>query len=215
MFGRVPTHAHFPHTGADIANICNEAALHAAREGHKHIDALNFEHAVERVIAGRTFPTTVDSGPMAGRRTHRSSSLSRVSSGSAKKSKILSKEEQRVVAFHESGHALVGWLLEHTEAVMKVVARSCSAETPTACQRGGAGQSAAVADGSSVCLVVRCPSRRGLTQPWDSPRSFRETSSCSPKSSCLSECAWLWAGGRPRPSPSTRSQQVHTPRACR
>uniref|UniRef100_A0A673GJS8 Paraplegin-like n=1 Tax=Sinocyclocheilus rhinocerous TaxID=307959 RepID=A0A673GJS8_9TELE len=41
-------------------------------------------------------------------------------SGSVKKSKILSKEEQRVVAFHESGHALVGWLLEHTEAVMKV-----------------------------------------------------------------------------------------------
>lgn len=43
-----------------------------------------------------------------------------VFSGSIKKSKILSKEEQRVVAFHESGHALVGWLLEHTEAVMKV-----------------------------------------------------------------------------------------------
>uniref|UniRef100_A0A671L9I9 Paraplegin-like n=1 Tax=Sinocyclocheilus anshuiensis TaxID=1608454 RepID=A0A671L9I9_9TELE len=41
-------------------------------------------------------------------------------SGSVKKSNILSKEEQRVVAFHESGHALVGWLLEHTEAVMKV-----------------------------------------------------------------------------------------------
>ncbi|XP_034784158.2 paraplegin-like isoform X2 [Acipenser ruthenus] len=41
-------------------------------------------------------------------------------SGSVKKSKILSKEEQRIVAFHESGHALVGWLLEHTEAVMKV-----------------------------------------------------------------------------------------------
>uniref|UniRef100_A0A4W4GRY8 AAA+ ATPase domain-containing protein n=1 Tax=Electrophorus electricus TaxID=8005 RepID=A0A4W4GRY8_ELEEL len=41
-------------------------------------------------------------------------------SGAVKKSKILSKEEQRVVAFHESGHALVGWLLEHTEAVMKV-----------------------------------------------------------------------------------------------
>lgn len=44
-----------------------------------------------------------------------------MSSGSVKKSKILSKEEQTVVAFHESGHALVGWLLEHTEAVMKVV----------------------------------------------------------------------------------------------
>ncbi|XP_067352361.1 mitochondrial inner membrane m-AAA protease component paraplegin isoform X2 [Channa argus] len=78
-------------SGADIANICNEAALHAAREGYKSIDSFNFEYAVERVIAG-----------------------------SVKKSKILSKEEQRVVAFHESGHALVGWLLEHTEAVMKV-----------------------------------------------------------------------------------------------
>ncbi|XP_032417004.1 paraplegin [Xiphophorus hellerii] len=78
-------------SGADIANICNEAALHAAREGFKSIDTFNFEYAVERVIAG-----------------------------SIKKSKILSKEEQRVVAFHESGHALVGWLLEHTEAVMKV-----------------------------------------------------------------------------------------------
>ncbi|KAJ8247320.1 hypothetical protein GJAV_G00244950 [Gymnothorax javanicus] len=78
-------------SGADIANICNEAALHAAREGYKSIDTFSFEYAVERVIAG-----------------------------SVKKSKILSKEEQRVVAFHESGHALVGWLLEHTEAVMKV-----------------------------------------------------------------------------------------------
>lgn len=41
-------------------------------------------------------------------------------SGSIKKSKILAKQEQKVVSFHESGHALVGWLLEHTEAVMKV-----------------------------------------------------------------------------------------------
>ncbi|XP_016047373.2 paraplegin isoform X3 [Erinaceus europaeus] len=77
--------------GADIANICNEAALHAAREGHMSVHTSNFEYAVERVIAG-----------------------------TAKKSQILSKEEQKVVAFHESGHALVGWLLEHTEAVMKV-----------------------------------------------------------------------------------------------
>uniref|UniRef100_A0A803XUF2 SPG7 matrix AAA peptidase subunit, paraplegin n=1 Tax=Meleagris gallopavo TaxID=9103 RepID=A0A803XUF2_MELGA len=78
-------------SGADIANICNEAALHAAREGHKSIDTSNFEYAVERVIAG-----------------------------TAKRNKILSPEERKVVAFHESGHALVGWLLEHTEAVMKV-----------------------------------------------------------------------------------------------
>ncbi|XP_074865024.1 mitochondrial inner membrane m-AAA protease component paraplegin isoform X2 [Carettochelys insculpta] len=79
-------------SGADIANICNEAALHAAREGYKSIDTFNFEYAVERVIAG-----------------------------TAKKSKILSQAERRVVAFHESGHALVGWLLEHTEAVMKIL----------------------------------------------------------------------------------------------
>ncbi|PNJ12455.1 SPG7 isoform 6, partial [Pongo abelii] len=78
-------------SGADIANICNEAALHAAREGHTSVHTLDFEYAVERVLAG-----------------------------TAKKSKILSKEEQKVVAFHESGHALVGWMLEHTEAVMKV-----------------------------------------------------------------------------------------------
>uniref|UniRef100_A0A8C8CDY8 Mitochondrial inner membrane m-AAA protease component paraplegin n=1 Tax=Oncorhynchus tshawytscha TaxID=74940 RepID=A0A8C8CDY8_ONCTS len=76
-------------SGADIANICNEAALHAAREGYKSIDTFNFEYAVERVLAGT----------------------------SVKKSKILSKEEQKIVAFHESGHALVGWLLEHTECV--------------------------------------------------------------------------------------------------
>ncbi|XP_017369435.1 paraplegin [Cebus imitator] len=78
-------------SGADIANICNEAALHAAREGHTSVHTASFEYAVERVLAG-----------------------------TAKKSKILSKEEQKVVAFHESGHALVGWMLEHTEAVMKV-----------------------------------------------------------------------------------------------
>lgn len=50
-------------------------------------------------------------------------------SGSVKKSKILNKEEQKVVAFHESGHTLVGWLLEHTEAVMKVRAPPLSSGT--------------------------------------------------------------------------------------
>ncbi|TKC38605.1 hypothetical protein EI555_010142 [Monodon monoceros] len=78
-------------SGADIANICNEAALHAAREGHTAVHTSNLDYAVERVFAG-----------------------------AAKKSQVLSKEEQKVVALHESGHALVGWLLEHTEAVGKV-----------------------------------------------------------------------------------------------
>lgn len=47
----------FVSAGADIANICNEAALHAAREGHKSIDTFNFEYAVERVIAGTVMQT--------------------------------------------------------------------------------------------------------------------------------------------------------------
>ncbi|XP_068192281.1 mitochondrial inner membrane m-AAA protease component paraplegin [Antennarius striatus] len=78
-------------SGADIANICNEAALHAAREGLKTVHIRDFDFAVERVIAG-----------------------------SVKKNRLLSKEEQRFLAVHESGHALVGWLLEHTDAIMKV-----------------------------------------------------------------------------------------------
>ncbi|XP_071497391.1 mitochondrial inner membrane m-AAA protease component paraplegin-like, partial [Diadema antillarum] len=78
-------------SGADIANICNEAALHAARESHKVVDIENFEFAVERVVAG-----------------------------AAKASKVMSPEERKVVAFHESGHALAGWLLEHTDALMKI-----------------------------------------------------------------------------------------------
>ena len=78
-------------SGADIANVCNEAALHAAREGPKSVDAENFDHAVERVIFG-----------------------------TEKKSKVLQFEERRVVATHEAGHALCGWLLEHTDALMKV-----------------------------------------------------------------------------------------------
>ena len=123
--------------GADIANICNEAALHAAREGYKSIDTFNFEYAVERVIAGRRSGGTrlhwyyrwyLGDTACSGRRQASPVNLLDFKQpvcacacvGSVKKSKILSKEEQRVVAFHESGHALVGWLLEHTEAVMKV-----------------------------------------------------------------------------------------------
>ncbi|XP_054748666.2 paraplegin-like [Lytechinus pictus] len=78
-------------SGADIANICNEAALHAARENYKAVHTDNFEYAVERIVAG-----------------------------AAKSENVMSKEERKVVAFHESGHALVGWLLEHTDALMKV-----------------------------------------------------------------------------------------------
>ncbi|KAJ8785969.1 hypothetical protein J1605_006929 [Eschrichtius robustus] len=88
-------------SGADIANICNEAALHAAREGHTAVHTSSLDYAVERVLAG-----------------------------AAKKSQVLSKEEQKVVALHESGHALVGWLLEHTEAVGKVGAAAGAWPSP-------------------------------------------------------------------------------------
>ncbi|CAH1780186.1 unnamed protein product [Owenia fusiformis] len=87
-------------SGADIANICNEAALHAARDQKKVIDVSDFEYAVERVIAGP-----------------------------AKKNTVLSPEEKRVVAYHEAGHALAGWMLKHTDALLKVsiVPRTSSA----------------------------------------------------------------------------------------
>jgi len=78
-------------SGADIANICNEAALHAARLNEKVVDEKNFEYAIERVIAGMQ-----------------------------KKSNPLSPEERRCVAYHEAGHGVVSWLLKHTEPVLKI-----------------------------------------------------------------------------------------------
>ncbi|KAL0621694.1 Paraplegin [Plecturocebus cupreus] len=126
-------------SGADIANICNEAALHAAREGHTSVHTLSFEYAVERVLAGYaclTITLVLGACPVSPTSLRKPSlgspwfflveaansvfTTKGTGSGTAKKSKILSREEQKVVAFHESGHALVGWMLEHTEAVMKV-----------------------------------------------------------------------------------------------
>lgn len=78
-------------SGADISNICNEAAIHAAREGKKIIDTSDFDYAAERVIAGVE-----------------------------KKTHLLAPTEKKVVAYHESGHALVGWLLKHTDALLRI-----------------------------------------------------------------------------------------------
>lgn len=78
-------------SGADIANVCNEAALHAARNKQKLVSAENLEYAVERVVGG-----------------------------TEKRSKVLNTEEKKIIAFHECGHALVGWLLKYTDALMKV-----------------------------------------------------------------------------------------------
>jgi AFG3 family protein len=77
--------------GADIANVCNEAALIAARQGFDLVEARHFEMAIERVIAGLE-----------------------------KKSRVLSPEEKRTVAYHEAGHAVAGWFLEHADPLLKV-----------------------------------------------------------------------------------------------
>lgn len=77
--------------GADIANVTNEAALIAARTGKSAITMADFESAVDRVIGGLE-----------------------------KKNKVISKEERTTVAYHEAGHAVVGWFLEHAEPLLKV-----------------------------------------------------------------------------------------------
>eukprot|EP00793_Prasinoderma_coloniale_P002466 PRCOL_00001948-RA len=77
--------------GADIANVCNEAALMAARHAKDAVDMEDFSSAVDRIIGGLE-----------------------------KKNKVVSKEERRTVAYHEAGHAVAGWFLEHTEPLMKV-----------------------------------------------------------------------------------------------
>jgi cell division protease FtsH len=78
-------------SGADIANICNEAALIAARHNKKFVERQDFLDAVDRIIGGLE-----------------------------KKNKIISKDEKKVIAFHEAGHATVSWMLEHAAPLVKV-----------------------------------------------------------------------------------------------
>ncbi|KAM6979605.1 mitochondrial inner membrane m-AAA protease component AFG3L1-like [Aplochiton taeniatus] len=78
-------------TGADIANVCNEAALIAARHLNTCIDTKHFEQAIERVIGGLE-----------------------------KKTQVLQPLEKKTVAYHEAGHAVVGWYLEHADPLLKV-----------------------------------------------------------------------------------------------
>lgn len=77
--------------GADIANVCNEAALIAARFSSMYVEEKHFEMAIERVIAGLE-----------------------------KKTRVLSPEEKKIVAYHEAGHAVAGWFLEHADPLLKV-----------------------------------------------------------------------------------------------
>jgi cell division protease FtsH len=77
--------------GAEIANVCNEAALLAARLDKESIEMVDFEQAIDRVIGGLE-----------------------------KKNKLISPEERKIVAYHEAGHAITGWFLQHTDPVVKV-----------------------------------------------------------------------------------------------
>ncbi|MBN8653226.1 MAG: ATP-dependent zinc metalloprotease FtsH [Cytophagales bacterium] len=77
--------------GAEIANVCNEAALIAARRDKGEVDMQDFQDAIDRVIGGLE-----------------------------KKTKIISPEEKRIVAYHEAGHAVAGWFLEHADPLVKV-----------------------------------------------------------------------------------------------
>jgi cell division protease FtsH len=77
--------------GADIANVCNEAALIAARKNKQAVDMSDFQDAVDRVIGGLE-----------------------------KKNKIISPDEKKIIAYHEAGHAICGWFLEHAYPLLKV-----------------------------------------------------------------------------------------------
>jgi len=78
-------------SGADIANVCNEAALIAARKNKKKITKQDFFDAIDRIVGGLE-----------------------------KRSKIISQKEKEIIAYHESGHATVSWLLEHAHPLVKV-----------------------------------------------------------------------------------------------
>ena len=78
-------------SGADIANVCNEAALIAARRNKKLVEKEDFIDAVDRIVGGLE-----------------------------KKNKIISRDEKRRIAYHEAGHAVISWLLEHAHPLVKV-----------------------------------------------------------------------------------------------
>ncbi len=78
-------------SGADIANLCNEAALIAARHGKKKVEKQDFLDAVDRIVGGLV-----------------------------KKNKIITKSEKKAIAFHEAGHATISWLLEYAHPLIKV-----------------------------------------------------------------------------------------------
>jgi AFG3 family protein len=104
-------------TGADIANVCNEAALIAARYNASSVEEGHFEQAIERVIAGQSSSCyLVDHIIITLFSTYCSPNIT----GLERKSRVLSPEEKKIVAYHEAGHAIAGWFLEHADPLLKV-----------------------------------------------------------------------------------------------
>ncbi|CAF92797.1 unnamed protein product, partial [Tetraodon nigroviridis] len=105
-------------TGADIANVCNEAALIAARHLNASVNAKHFEQAIERVIGGLVEPKLSVCHAGLG---HLDLTLVPVGfSGLEKKTQVLQPTEKKTVAYHEAGHAVVGWFLQHADPLLKV-----------------------------------------------------------------------------------------------
>jgi AFG3 family protein len=115
-------------SGADLANVCNEAALIAARHGANSIELSHFEAAIERVIAGAstvpddkaTFLWLCYRPESAKHSVPSPPPRSSFCPGLEKKSRVLSKDEKKTVAYHEAGHAVCGWYLEHADPLLKV-----------------------------------------------------------------------------------------------
>lgn len=104
--------------GADIANVCNEAALIAARHLNASVSAKHFEQAIERVIGGLVEPKLSVCHAGLG---HLDLTLVPVGfSGLEKKTQVLQPTEKKTVAYHEAGHAVVGWFLQHADPLLKV-----------------------------------------------------------------------------------------------
>uniref|UniRef100_A0A8C6MH01 AFG3-like AAA ATPase 1 n=4 Tax=Nothobranchius TaxID=28779 RepID=A0A8C6MH01_NOTFU len=107
-------------TGADIANVCNEAALIAARYLSPAVSHTHFEQAIDRVIGGKF---TIMGG--VGTKHLKTFILecfmfNDLCSGLEKKTQVLQPTEKKTVAYHEAGHAVAGWFLQHVDPLLKV-----------------------------------------------------------------------------------------------
>ena len=163
-------------SGAEVANVCNEAALIAARWGAAAVDAKSFDAAVDRVIAGLE-----------------------------KKNLVIDAHERRVIAFHEAGHALVGWVLQHADPVMKV------SIVPRGRAALGYSQVGRFPRAALPALRPSLPRPRALPRsPAARPPRSRclATWRCTRRSSSGTRWRWRWAAAPPRRSCSRRSPRA-------